>query len=373
MILNNLTFSGADGAVVNELGFSLRNEGIPSRYVTTGPLAPAMLTEFRDGNYFGAVQKLDPGRMELYFSFDNYFEPISADWTRNTKGFMFYETGSNFQQLLYYGFNGRLGELIVETTAGTLYSGNFTPVTLEQIANKVVKFKICIRLAPVATDPGYIKIVVNIDGVDITAIDGNVMIGPRDLGDQWYGCYCTTDTETFQPASTRIRFSNLVIATTEAEIFTPPVEATVAIPVSTALTTNRICLATDYLRRLQGMKNNCSAWNGVLAGTVTYDQIIVIAKQLASQRAAFTSYLTPGVRTYLTAELGMDVTDDMQAIGTQIANIISWTRTTVPVDSNGYLLERQLDANGNVTTSTLTTAQTATCRTALNNIIALIG
>lgn len=392
MILNNLTFNGIPGAVINEAGFTTRGEVLQPVYDTPAgsPMSPSMFMDFSGANYNSSIVRNDTGRKELYFSFDYFFEPLTANWTRNIKPFMFFEEASAYSRMCYIAFQDRTGELVVETyygggpsnPAGTLYSSNFGPaITLEMLANKRVTFKVGIRIPTDMTQPGRWRTNMVIDGVERVAIDGPVMFGAADLGIQWYGSYCSTEwmelvngVYVFHPGViSRARLTNLVIADAEADIFAPPVVAPTSIPVSTALATNRMCLATDYLRRLQGLKNNCSAWNSVLSGSVLSDQIIVIAHQLGMVRTTFNAYLTPVQISYLTAELGIDPTVTMQAINTEIGNVIAWTRSTIPSDTGGYLLERRVDINGNVTTMTLTPAQTASCRTALSNIIALIG
>jgi len=141
----------------------------------------------------------------------------------------------------------------------------------------------------------------------------------------------------------------------------------------TAALTSRAAQAVKFLNRLQGIKNNCVSWLEILSTrSVRYDQVVVIAQQLAAQRAELNNYITPATRSYLQAELGYDLTPDLQAIGTEISNIITWVRATVPFTADGYIKERKLDAQGTLTFDVVTSVESLPCQTALSNIIALV-
>lgn len=251
MILNNLTFNGTHGAVINEAGFTTRGETAQPTYdnAVGSPLAPSMLMDFSGGNYNSCVVRNAPGQREIYFSFDVYFEALTADWTRNYKPFMLFEEASGYARMCYLGFEDRTGELRVETYVGggpsdprgTLYSSNFGgPITLEMINGKRVTFKVGIRIPNDLTQMGYWKTHVIIDGVERVAIDGPVMFGCSDIGIQWYGAYCSTQNSAFQPGvASRIRMTNLVIADAESDIFAP-VPAPTPAPTPTTATRYRL-------------------------------------------------------------------------------------------------------------------------------------
>jgi hypothetical protein len=98
--------------------------------------------------------------------------------------------------------------------------------------------------------------------------------------------------------------------------------------------------------------------------------------QFASDMAAFVAIINkaknhPGMQQYVKDQLGdqaRDFSSEMQSFITKIQDLISTVRTAYPKDANGWLLERQMDADGSVSVRQFTPGQTAAFRPKLDAI-----
>lgn len=99
------------------------------------------------------------------------------------------------------------------------------------------------------------------------------------------------------------------------------------------------------------------------------DQVIVIFHDCRRFKADFDSIkLIPGIAQYAKdqeQDQGYDVTAEFVALISAIEAVMAEIKNTFPVDADGYLLEKKLNAQGTYNFRQFTPTQTATLRSLL--------
>lgn len=113
-----------------------------------------------------------------------------------------------------------------------------------------------------------------------------------------------------------------------------------------------------------------------LAGPISAWSIIDYATFLADAKVAFARCSSlSGINAYAQAQIGdatINVATEFSNMVSQLNATVAWIIANFPKDGGGFLLAATWLADGRITYRTLTTAQTAGLRTALDALIATI-
>ena len=112
------------------------------------------------------------------------------------------------------------------------------------------------------------------------------------------------------------------------------------------------------------------------AGTLFSSRIFQLLDRLADCEAVFTAArAVPNIGSYVQAQKGnasLDVVAEFNAVLAAITNVKDWITANFPKDANGFLLAQTFSGTLRVD-RTFTVGSTATLRTQLDALIAVIG
>lgn len=124
-------------------------------------------------------------------------------------------------------------------------------------------------------------------------------------------------------------------------------------------------------RNLPNNSATLSAWANLLANDVPIDQLLVISHQARSVHNQMAVLSTPQTVVESLKE-GVDISVDFTGLPTAIDSLIAKLKAQIPVDANGFILDRKLDANGLMTLVTIPSANLVEIANELNSIKGII-
>lgn len=132
-------------------------------------------------------------------------------------------------------------------------------------------------------------------------------------------------------------------------------------------------------RAARALKERSAAFRAQsAAGNVAADRITEeVLRYLTVARDTFAAAAAvPGIAAYVAAQRGVteqQVATAFQDMAGAVANAIAWIAANLPKDAGGYLLVRQIAADGALTYRQFTPAQLAGLRSVLQAVEATIG
>lgn len=144
-----------------------------------------------------------------------------------------------------------------------------------------------------------------------------------------------------------------------------------AFPTSSATLSVGLARAQSQASAIKRIAQN--NYETMAAGPVSASFVITLLDNLKGARSVFDAAGNlPGMAAYAQEQLGQDVTADFVAMVSEIDTVGSLIVSALPKDGSGYLLLETIDAQGNRTERTFTSAQTSGVRSALQDLIATI-